>query len=667
MALVLPVIRETHPDRQALNWLLATVVLVLANHVGRLPAWLTLLTACGLAWRYLSENHGWRLPGRIVRVAITLALGVAIYKQFGTVFGRDAGIAFLAGLLGLKFLELRRLRDYVLVVLLGYFLMLGGFLYTQDLWVGAYMLAVTVFATATLIRLSQPTGIGLGNGLRLAGELFAKALPLMLVLYLFFPRIQGSLWGLPLDARSGLIGLSDEMRPGTINQLFQTDEIAFRVEFTGTPPKPQLRYWRALVLTDTDGQSWRRAKSPAPSANVVQGLGEPVRYTVTQEAHNRRWMFALDLPVNIPNGAQRGAGFTVEWKKPLRERARYTLTSYPRYTTGALTATERRQNLQLPPDLSPRVAALARRWKMERPDSVGIVNRALAYFRNEDFVYTLRPPLLGRDPVDEFLFEVRRGFCEHYASAFVTLMRAAGLPSRVVVGYQGGELNPSGNYFIVKQADAHAWGEVWLAGRGWVRVDPTAAVAPERIEYGIDAVRRLLREGAPLGRLSANAILSIIKRDWLEAGWRGLRLRWDTVNTAWNRWVMAFGPERQKQLMRLLGFKTPSWLGMVTAMMAGAVLSVLLVAGLMLYRRKRPDPVMALYDRFCTRLGRLGLRRAAGEGPLDFARRSGARRPDLEPAINVITRLYIGLRYGGLSGSGPIGALRRRVRAFRPR
>jgi transglutaminase-like putative cysteine protease len=668
MAFKLPRIASSPPDRQALNWLLACCVLVVAGHASRLPLWLSLITGCALAWRYLAANHAWRLPGRILRTVLTVGLALAIFRQFGTLIGRDAGMAFLVGLLALKLLELRSERDYALTVFLGYFLMLGGFLYSEEVWVAVYMVAVALVATAALVRLSQPGRFDVRQSLRFAALLFAKALPLVLILYLFFPRIEGSLWGLPADAHGGLTGLSDQMRLGSLNQLSQNSAVVFRAEFDGAVPPRSKRYWRGLVLTDTDGRTWSVGRTFALAGASFEGLGPPTDYSVILEPQGKRWLFALDLPALVPDGAMMEPDYTLLAFKRVTERIDYQMRSYTDYRTKGLSDQERAAALRLPAPPDPRIAALVAGWRDGGTDDVSVAQKALRFFHDQDFVYTLSPPrLLGDDPVVEFLFDTRRGFCEHFAAAFVTLMRAAGIPSRVVTGYQGGELNPAGNYLVVTQADAHAWAEIWLKGRGWVRMDPTAAVAPERIEYGMQGVQRLLRRGSQLGQLQGRDVADALRAGWVERGWRALSNYADALNNAWNRWVLDFGPERQRRFLEALGFRTPSWLSMALVLISGVGLSLLVTAALMLRKRTEPDPVRALYDRFCARLARAGLARRPSEGPRDYAARCVAARPDLGPQVRAITELYVRLRYGGLQGRNPERLLRDRVRRFRPR
>ncbi len=661
----LPPVPEPLPDRAALNWLLASSVLAVAPLGAWLPLWLPAVAALLLFWRFAHARRGWPIPGRWLRVALTLLVLFAVYRQFGTLFGRNAGLALLVLLLALKLFELKRLRDYMLCVLLLYFLIAGSFLYAQTLWLALYQLAALTVCSATLVRLTQPDLGGARAALTLAGVLLLKAAPLVLVLYLLFPRIQGSLWGMPLDAYGALSGLSEEMHPGSVNYLSQSEEVVFRAAFEGERPASGALYWRALVLWDSDGHGWLRGPAPGWPAQSYAASGPPSAYTVTLEPGGKPWLPALDLPVAAPERVRLSPAFTLELGAPLRERRQYRLLSYTNYQTRALQPAERERALRLPSDASARMHALAREWRAAaREDDAEVVRAALGHFRRENFVYTLEPPLLGDDPVDEFLFDTRRGFCEHYTSAFVTLMRAAGVPARVVLGYQGGELNPAGGYLIVRQSDAHAWAEVWLAGRGWVRVDPTSAVAPERIEYGAPALRRLHSRGLGFGRLPPEALRLALQLGWLEGLTRHGRLAWDSMNDAWNRWVPGYSEQRQHDLLRDLGIETPT--GSVLVGLLGLLALGVLATLAFFMRRARPvrDPVQTLYRVYCRKLGRAGLERAPHEGPLDFARRCAGARTDLEPAIERINRLYLGLRYGA-AGTGTLRDLRRRIAAFR--
>ena len=652
-------------ERAAGYWLLGAAVVALLPHVPRLPVWLSAVLAVLFTWRFLMVQRAWPAPNRWWRWIFTALLVFLLYRQYGTLFGRDAGSALLAAMLALKFLELQRLRDYVLSVLLVYFLIALGFLYSQAMWLVVYLIAVFVLTTATLVRLAVP-GARARFALRLAGVLMLQALPLMLVMHLLFPRLQGALWGLPHDAHAGLTGISEEMYPGSIHELSLSEDIAFRAHFPGAVPPPAQRYWRTLVLWDTDGQRWTRGLATHARLEY-EAQGSPISYTLTPEPANKPWLPALDLPAQVPPGTRLRSGLVLETAVPVRGRLSLEMSAHTRYRMLALPESERRAGLRRPALISARVQGLAAGWRQSARSDADVVRAALAYFRTEKFYYTLEPPALEDNPVDEFLFETRRGYCEHFAAAFVTLMRSAGIPARVVTGYQGGELNPSGNYLIVRQLDAHAWAEVWLPGQGWARVDPTAAIAPERIEYGTEGIRRLLERGAALGGSPSEALRDLLALGAFEQVRQQLRLSWDAANTAWQRWVLSYDQARQRELLAQLGFEDVNPLRLLGLL----ALLIALVMGLyvMLTRRRlpRPDPVQRAYFTFCRKLAQIGLVRAPQEGALTFAERGARQLPQLAAGIHAITHFYLRLRYGGHENVAAQREFARRVAAFRAR
>lgn len=657
----------TITDRHVLLSLMIAGTAAVAPHMVELPPWIIAVFAVSGGWRYGIEVYQWYRPGRLVRFGLMLLVLVAVFRQFHTLLGRDPGIALLITLIGLKFLELKTVRDHIVSLFVFYLIILGSFLYGQSLWLGAWALLATTLCTAALVHVMQPAGLDLRRRLRLSGAMLAKAVPLMLIIYLLFPRISGTLWGLPADAHSGLTGMPDSMQPGSIRNLSESSEIAFRVSFDGAPPPLRELYWRGLVLTNFDGRGWQRDTVGSVKQEVsFVPLNESVSYQVTLESSNKPWMPALDMPATRPKGARFHPDFTLEHREPINERLNYSLTSYTRYRTGALDAQEQTRALNLPRELGPRTRALAAQWQRENSSPLQVAQAALDYFRRENFVYTLSPPLLGDDPVEDFLFNTRRGFCEHYASAFVALMRAAGIPGRVVVGYLGGELNTAGNYLIVRQSDAHAWAEIWLAERGWVRVDPTGAIAPERIELGIDAVRRLELQGVALGSLSSEAVQRALELGWLEYIARHTRWYWDYTNLAWYRWVVDYGKERQERFLTALGIDDFSWGNLVSLLVMG-VLFITLAYALFLWRlKKSTDPALALYLRFCRKLARAGLVRAPHEGAHAFADRAARKRADLAAPIAEITVLYEDLRYGHAPTDGKkFTSLKKNIAAFR--
>ena len=653
-------VRAWHP-RRALWWGLALMLLLAAGpHLLRLPLPATLAWFLVVSWRLHLGLRQRPPPGGWTRLLLLLLASVALLSQFGTLLGREAGSALLVLLLALKFLELKNPRDVSLLVFLAYFLLSAQLLFSQTMPTSLYLLATALVITAVWVEFSDPAGgRPLDRSLRLAGMMLLQALPLMLILFLLFPRIPGPLWNLPRDAHSGVTGLSNEMEPGRISQLATSDAVAFRVEFDGDLPPPALRYWRGPVFEHTDGRRWTPAETGRdPEPFSPRPLDAGLTHRVMLEPHGERSLLALDRPATSMPGARLQADYQLlRIAGPVRERLRYEVTSHQRFDARDPDPARLERSRRLPATTSPRVRALAAQWRGQDDDPRRLIERALRHFREQPFVYTLNPPLLARDPIDEFLFETRRGFCEHYAAAFTILMRAAGLPARVVTGYLGGQVNPVDDYLVVRQSDAHAWAEVWVQGEGWLRVDPTAAVAPERIERGIDP--RLLREGDAVSfRLPADARL--------RGGLERLRQYQDALNNRWNQWVLGYGPARQRELLRGLGFPDVSWQGIARLLALAVIGAMVLVAALVLYRpRQRPDPARQLYDRFCRKLARQGIRRREPEGPEDFARRAAAQLPRQADDILAISRDYIALRYGPARDPHRLQRLRRAVRALR--
>jgi protein-glutamine gamma-glutamyltransferase len=651
-----PTPAEAAPSLRDVAWLIISLVLVAAPHVERIPLWITLMCSMLFGWRLYLARGRLSLPSRWLLLALTAAATVGIYLSYGTVFGRSPGVALLLLLIALKLMEMRSLREAMLAVFLGYFLVITNFLYSQSIPTALYLLGVVFVITFTLAGFNYMAGIPpLAVRLRLAGVLLAQSIPLMLVLFVFFPRVQGPIWGLPRDAAAGNSGLSDTMAPGTLSRLTLSDEVAFRVHFSaGLPPVARL-YWRGPVMEEYDGLTWSVSRPLFAKRPEVEGSGTPLRYEVTLEAHNKTWIFALEMPVSLPPKTRLSEDYQVLAFAPVRSRVRYELISYPVFRIGLKEVpAELARTLALPEGFNPRARALAEGWRREARDPEEFVRRVLAYFRDEEFTYTLQPPLLGPNGVDDFLFNTRRGFCEHYASAFTFLMRAAGIPARVVTGYQGGEMNPFGNYLIVRQADAHAWSEVWLEGRGWMRVDPTAAVAPERVESGIAAA------------LPAGEVLPFTVRTDL-AWLMELRLTWDSLAFRWNQWVLGYGPERQFEFLSRVGMRTPDWQSMAAWLLGGAGVLMLGFAAWMLrqYGQSSRDPVLAAWLRFCHKLERAGSPRRPGEGPRDYARRVKTTHPGAADTVERISALYIELRYGRLDDREAARKLKQMVGEFK--
>jgi transglutaminase-like putative cysteine protease len=475
----------------------------------------------------------------------------------------------------------------------------------------------------------------------------------MVVLFLLFPRVPGPLWGLPQDAFSGVSGLSDTMSPGSLSRLTLSDAVAFRVRFDGEIPRRRFLYWRGPVMWDFDGRTW---SVPRFFYNTprIEASGELVSYEITLEPHNKRWLFALDVPAMVPQFSFISGDFQIMASDPVNHRKRYEMQSYVNATYGVVeNRFALRRALSLPPGLNPRTLELAQELRARHGEDPALVEEVLRLFRSQNYFYTLEPPLLGENPVDEFLFKTRTGFCEHFASAFAVLMRGAGIPARIVTGYHGGDLNQFGGYLIVRQAEAHAWVEIWIRDRGWIRVDPTSVVSPLRVDSGISAA------------VPSTDPLPLLVRDNF-ALLRNLRLSWDYVANSWNQWVLGYTPERQRWLLSNVGIDNATWQKLAAALfiLAGVIVAVFTVLALRQLKSRVRDPAKVAYLRFCDKLRRKGLPRAPAEGPVDYARRVAGLRPDLTPAVAAITRLYVALRYGASSGAEAVEELKLRVRQF---
>ncbi len=644
--------------RQSQAWMLGTLALVGAAHAPYLPLWISLgALACGL-WSWVNLNRWRRLPPRTLRFALTLLAIGGVYLSYGELLGQEAGTALLLCMSALKLLELRTRRDAILLIGLGFFLVGTQFLRSQELPMAFYLGFCTLGLIISLMGTTRESAPRhpLAH-VPQAGAILLQALPLAALLFFLFPRLDGPLWAMPEDDQAAMTGLSDSMEPGSIGELAQSDAVAFRVEFDGDHPQAPQRYWRGPVFEAYDGRRWQKhdqLHDMTEAATTADDV-DKWRYTITLEPHGQPWLFGLDLPVNLDlNGARTRGGQTWERDREVNRRIRYPGESALDYALGGSLDDQRREvNQHLEGDRHPETVALAQGWLEETEDPQALLGHAISFFREQSFGYTLSPPLMQADMVDEFLFEHQQGFCEHFAAAFAVMMRAVGVPTRVVTGYLGGEMNPAGDYMIVRQSDAHAWNEVWLEEEGWVRVDPTVLAAPTRLDEGLEASVSDPDSVPAMARFDAS---------WL----RGLQLRWDAVNMTWHRWMLGYGPEMQRQWLERLGLT--SWQQAVMALGGALVALSLLLAWITLYRgAPRPsDPAVRAWQKLTRKLGRKGLPPQPAEPPNRYAQRVARARPDLAPGVLQLARLYQQYRYEPAPREADLRALREGVRKLRP-
>lgn len=627
-------------------WLVITIIACSLPQLIRGPNWQAGLVILVMVIRALADRQRIRLPGRLVRGVLMVSVVGLTWFSFGRIYGPDAGVALLVSLFSLKYLEVVRQRDAYVVIVLGYFVCATALLFERGPGMFGYVLLCMLLLTACLVGINHSdTGVRPLAHLRRAGAMTLQAIPVMLVLFVLVPRV-APLWNMRIDSGQARTGMTDRMAPGEISELSQSSDPAFRVTFDGPMPAANERYWRGLTLSHFDGRTWQQAiprgtekqeylaerGRPTPDwykALLAAERGSGYRYQVIMEPTQRSWLFAMKVPVIERGNAALARDMRLVAEEPVYETLAYTVTSYPGLSNAIrLDDAERELMLSLPDqDIGRRARGLAQQWRLDSDTAEEIVNRALRFYREQPFFYTLSPPPLAVDSVDEFLFMTRRGFCEHYASSFTFMMRAAGIPARVVLGYQGGEPNALGSHLMVRQYDAHAWSEVWLDGRGWVRVDPTAAVAPERIENGLRA--------ALSGSADDEPLLSGLQ-SFANSGLLGRLRQWgDYVDFQWQTWVLGYNSQSQMSLLRqLLGSVSP--LRIALALLAGITLLLGLYTLFLLSRDRgyRQSPMEREFWRLHQRVASLtGVPLETGITPAQLAERIAERWPRAaEPA-----------------------------------
>ncbi|GAB2570407.1 DUF3488 domain-containing transglutaminase family protein [Dyella jejuensis] len=635
---------------RSFDLLCLSTAFVLAVHAAHLPYWLGSILALALGLRWWQRRYR---PGRVpgwLKTAMLAILVAAIILDYGNVFGREPGSALASGLLVLKLTESESPRDARVAAAFACFLLMAALLFGQGM-IATLVVALGLLPALTTWRSLEPTQVAtpLARQLLPALGMLAASLPLALTAFVLVPRLSSPLWGTS-NQQAARTGLSDQMSPADFTELLTDDSAAMRVSFDGPPPTQKQRYFRAYVMWNYDGRAWRPLDFPADTPATLEAQ-DSIGYRISLEPTHQRVLPTLDVPLDAPAQSQMRADREVFANKPVDEAQDYTLRSTLHYRFQPdLDRATRQRALQLPDGFDPRTRALALQWRRRfgRNDAA-IVQAALDLFHAGGFSYTLAPAPLGRDAVDDFLFNTREGFCEHYASSFTILMRAAGIPARVVTGYQGGFWNNLGQYLLVRNSDAHAWSEVWMDGRGWTRVDPTAAVSPQRINLGA--------ANSDGGQLP-----------WYESGaLESIRNHWDIVNRWWNQGVIGFDALRQRGLLTPFGIRDVDT-GMLERLLA---ISMALFGSIglswALWRRSGGDPVLAGMRTLERRLARAGVIRGRSEGPRNYFHRAIRAMPAQRAELDHLMRCYIELRYATIKPSPEsLRAFRRAVRNFHP-
>jgi transglutaminase-like putative cysteine protease len=653
--------RDTRIPRRPLLWLAAALLFVLPPMFDGLAAWVPTLLLLAIAAKFWMEPRGYRLRFLPLKLALVAAAVVAIFISYGAIKGIEPGVSLIIVLMSLKIFEAHTAREFHFMVMLGWVLCLCGFFLAQDLAIAVCIMIGFTLLTTALVQFYRGLVAGrIWPPLRGALTLLAQAVPLIVLLFLLFPRVTTGFRLLLTPNATSASGFSDRLSPGSVESLASSTAVAFRAEFPDgdLPPRTAL-YWRGLVMTQGDGMEWRSRDTSAVS-NSSQELrrGNTIRQWITIEPHGEHWMFALDRPVTPSPGAILTPGnYLWSWQAIMKPR-RYEVKSSLALARQDLQPRERERLLEVPASISPRVRELAQSWRAADPDSRAIVRRALDFFQTQRFRYSFSPGEYRKNDLEEFLFRRRIGFCEHYAASFATLMRLAGVPARVVVGYLGGEFNEMGRFYLVRQSDAHAWGEVWLPDTGWTRIDPTNVVAPERVSLGLES---FLERSAGAGEIAPRFRRTFARQPFFAK----IRVTWQTLNYAWDSRVLGFDAEAQQALTNEIGLPDlrPVSLLFLSAIVAAGFV-VILATWIQFRSRVQPDPVQGLYTKFCAKAARLGAPRDPAEGPVHFASRVSRVLPQESERIATISDCYIGLRYARDSDAASLHAFAREVQLF---
>lgn len=608
--------------RNILLWLFATQILVMLPHIFRTPWWVILLLGLCMVWRLQVFRGRWNFPKKLIKVLLLFAAVIGLILSFPSFFGLEALVSTLLVAYGLKLLEMFQKRDGLILLYLSFFLMMTGFLFEQSIGLAFFTLLVMAVILTTLSGLYQVEGYGFPrDSFRKSAVMVLQAIPLMVLMFLVLPRLP-SFWNIPLQKNTPKTGMSDSMSPGDFGRLTQSNEPVMRITFDGPSPDPQELYWRGLVFTHFDGRRWEVGETLwGKFTGLMDDNEQPLTYEVVLEATQTPWLYALSNSIPKTEDIWITQEYLLTKRSPVTQRFKYEVDFYPNLSPPLdLAAWSKSMNLALPLNSNPRAIETAIRLREESATDEIYIQRLMEWF-HEDFFYTLKPPPLGEHTIDEFLFDTKKGFCEHFASSFVFMLRAANIPARVVVGYQGGEWNPVEQYYLLRQYDAHAWAEAWVYGKGWQRFDPTFAVAPQRILDGFrDTFENNGELDLPIFSLEKYRNISLVNF---------LRLHWDTINYHWARWVLAYDAEQQfTVLTRLLGEYSVARLLVFSSVFVGILMGLIYAALWWQERDKTLDPVLRAYRRFCGRMSKRGFPPLPAETPEAFLLRLSNQVPE---------------------------------------
>ncbi|MBF0231657.1 MAG: DUF3488 domain-containing transglutaminase family protein [Desulfamplus sp.] len=646
---------QFYADKQ-IKLIIFSLLVAIAPHLFNLPLWVILWIAIMWSYIFIASAKEISLPNKKFYNLLAILGVIGVFSTYRIRFGGEGFVALMSIMAGLKPFEIRTYRDRIVTIFLAYFIVITCLFISENFAITVYMFASVFFSTAVLISINFPNS-NMKENFKFSGIIIAQAIPLMIILFLAFPRIQGSLWGMSRQ-QIGKTGFSENITLGSISELVQSNEIAFRVKFKDKIPPPPSLYWRGIVYESFGRKSLRINRNLVPRKIPISGTNE-VDYSVSLEPHDKKWLFALELPLSTSFGSQIMEDHTLKTRRSVHQKIRYKVTSYLDYKTS-FNENHIKSALTLPKFGNLKSRELGKTFnEIANGNAEKIVELALNYFKENDFVYTLKPGVLSENALDDFLFKTKKGFCEHYAAAFVFLIRAAGVPANVIGGYQGGEINPYGDYIIVRQSDAHAWSEVFITNKGWIRIDPTFIVAPQRIERGFE------------NSLSSDEMTAFIyfKKFGLVGGLlEKIRLGWDAINSQWDLIVMSYSYLEQRAFLSRFGIHFRNWkdYAIIIFSIIGIIsfLSIIIFILVLKKSLKKQDAVLKVYKKFCLKAEKIGLSRGLAQGPIDYADMIIKKMPELKDIVSEITEIYVSLRYAGESNPQTLKKLKQIVNKF---
>ncbi|BAJ02377.1 transglutaminase TgpA family protein [Shewanella violacea] len=638
-------------SRHSLLWLLIINVVILLPLYDKLTPWTMAICGICLVWRYGIFMGKVAKPPRFLVTSLALASALTLALVTSKIGLLNGLINLLILGYSLKYIEMIDRRDVRIVVIVGYILIAITLLGQQSIYFSILLIFIATINTCVLVSLYRED-VKLNETARIGVSLIIQSLPLAALLFLVFPRLP-PLWMMP-QLKTAQTGLSDEVSFGEIGRLTRSTALAFRVKFDGTPPMNHQLYWRALVLEDYDGQTWTRHESiktlesnNLASSSMPSATGPWLNYSVIAEKSNQHWLFALDVAFSDTLDIIQLPDYRLYSTKSLTQTFQYNVKSFTSVPMDlSLTDNVRNINLRLPEQSNPRTHQLAESFATRYPNPVKRLNAMMSYFTEQAYFYTLSPPPVGPQQIDDFLLENKAGFCVHYASALTFMARASGIPARMVTGYQGGEWNKRAQYLSIYQYMAHAWVEVWLEGRGWIRLDPTSMIAPERILEGFDAYfqgRNSYFIDSPFSALRL--------RDYPLLN--ELRLTLASIDFYWSVWVLGFDSSKQEQVLhQLLGTITKQKLAFFMLTSLSLIILVIAYSAGLLHFTRDKDKVSSAYLRVCRLLHKKGVSRRLDQGPLDFCLKVETQLPVIAEDFSQLTQYYIALKYRTLTASG---------------